>query len=68
MRVLHIYYIGSPLAGFFANGEIGPAGISGVSPAARGALRTELHGFTSVYAMLWEAQPPAEEGEGEAAP
>ena len=53
----------TPLAGFFCNGEIGPAGVR--LPAARGEedaapFKTHLHGFTSVFAMLYETAPPVE--------
>jgi len=39
-----------PLAGFFCNGEIGPIGVSGLSTQSK---QTHLHGFTAVFAMLW---------------
>ncbi|KAG8458143.1 hypothetical protein KFE25_011674 [Diacronema lutheri] len=38
-----------PLGGFFANGEIGPVGIS----LGGGGSRTHMHGFTSVLALLF---------------
>jgi small ligand-binding sensory domain FIST len=48
-----------PVAGFFANGEIGPVGIRSVEMAAKDAeqadstaTKTFLHGFTTVVAML----------------
>ena len=50
---------GSPIAGFFANGEIGPVGIRTSEMAAKDAEHsnkptssTFLHGFTTVVAML----------------
>lgn len=49
----------SPIAGFYANGEIGPVGIRTSEMAARDAEDAEkstsstfLHGFTTVVAML----------------
>jgi len=55
---------GVAVAGFACNGEIGPIGVSGLdSPdetravASPGASRTHLHGFTSVFAMLWDTTP-----------
>jgi small ligand-binding sensory domain FIST len=41
---------GKPIAGFFANGEIGPVGISGYgSTITQG---THMHGFTTVVGLL----------------
>lgn len=45
------------LGGFFCNGEIGPAGVRLPAPSGDGEpapFRTHLHGFTSVFAMLYE--------------
>lgn len=47
----------SPLGGFFCNGEIGSAGACLPAPSNDGEpvpLRTHLHAFTSVFAMLYE--------------
>lgn len=41
----------SPVAGAFANGELGPAGVAGVG---LGAKKTEMHGFTNVAAVFCE--------------
>ncbi|KAL3944111.1 MAG: hypothetical protein SGBAC_001795, partial [Bacillariaceae sp.] len=41
------------IGGFFANGEIGPVGISGGS-ASREEKESHLHGFTTVVAMIYE--------------
>jgi small ligand-binding sensory domain FIST len=50
---------GSPIAGFFANGEIGPVGIRSAEMAAKDQEQSDktcshtfLHGFTTVVAML----------------
>lgn len=41
---------GGPVGGFFANGEIGPVGIAGVS--STNDEGTYLHGFTTVAALI----------------
>ena len=50
------------VGGFFANGEIGPVGISGGSAASREEKASHLHGFTTVVAMIYEklGQPAGE--------
>lgn len=40
----------SPIAGFFANGEIGPVGISGFDSKTKQG--THIHGFTTVIGLL----------------
>ena len=48
---------GSPLGGFFCNGEIGAPGVRLPVPSGSGEpdpFRTHLHAFTSVFAMLYE--------------
>ena len=45
------------LAGFFCNGEIGPAGVRLPPPSGEeepAPFQTHLHGFTSVFAMFYE--------------
>jgi len=48
-----------PIAGFFANGEIGPVGLAGFSPTSTsggsvGNHNSYIHGFTTVVAILCE--------------
>jgi small ligand-binding sensory domain FIST len=43
---------GASVAGFYANGEIGPVGLAGFSKSNTGG--TFLHGFTTVVALLCE--------------
>ena len=46
-----------PLAGFFCSGEIAPVGARGVSVSdgeGSGSCRTYLHGFTSVFAVIYD--------------
>ena len=50
-----------PLAGFFCSGEIAPVGARGVSASdgeGSGSCRTYLHGFTSVFAVIYDKSPP----------
>mmetsp|Transcript_26752 Transcript_26752/g.54736 ORF Transcript_26752/g.54736 Transcript_26752/m.54736 type:complete len:533 (-) Transcript_26752:63-1661(-) len=42
----------SAIAGFFANGEIGPVGISGFGSSSLSPSQTHMHGFTTVVAIL----------------
>jgi small ligand-binding sensory domain FIST len=44
------------VAGFYANGEIGPVGLAGFSTTRGGPTGTFLHGFTTVVALLCERQ------------
>ena len=51
-----------PTAGWFGNGEIGPLGA--VLPGGgREKVKTHLHGFTSVFAMIYDTSGDAEEAE-----
>jgi small ligand-binding sensory domain FIST len=45
-----------PIAGFFCNGEIGAVGARGLAPVADDAeaVRSLIHGFTSVVALLYD--------------
>ena len=45
-----------PIGGFFCNGEIAPLGVRGVAPSDDDpdAWRAHVHGFTSVFALLWD--------------
>jgi small ligand-binding sensory domain FIST len=43
---------GASVAGFYANGELGPVGLSGFSKSNTGG--TFMHGFTTVVALLCE--------------
>jgi len=48
---------GGPVAGFYANGEIGPVGLAGFSPTTDAERRSSgsgshIHGFTTVSAYL----------------
>lgn len=53
------------IAGFFANGEIGPVGIAG-GAALREEKASHLHGFTTVAAVSYEkiGQPAKEAAKG----
>lgn len=56
------------IGGFFCNGELGSVGAAGLANPAdehAAALPTYLHGFTSVYAMLYDTSKGTDEGEGE---
>lgn len=51
---------GSPVAGFFANGEIGPVGLAGISTANLDSTTgTHVHGFTTVVALLCDMSSSA---------
>jgi small ligand-binding sensory domain FIST len=51
-----------PTAGWFGNGEIGPLGA--VLPGGgRDKVKTHMHGFTSVFAMIYDTSGDAEEAE-----
>ena len=54
-----------PVGGFFANGEIGPVDTGGLAPPREGAEGTQLHGFTSVLALLYEQPPREGDADGE---
>ena len=46
-----------PIAGFFCNGEIGAVGARGLAPVSDDdaeAVRSLIHGFTSVVALLYD--------------
>jgi len=49
------YESAPPIAGMFANGEIGPVGISGFGPDSNTA--SHVHGFTTVIGLLCEFSP-----------
>ncbi len=51
-----------PIGGFFCNGEIGPVGAAGLSQGA--AAKTHLHGFTSVFALLYDTSAESSSGGG----
>ena len=53
---------GGPVAGFFANGEIGPVGIAGITSTPDSG--TYLHGFTTVVALLCDMGPSSREDDG----
>ena len=51
-----------PLNGFFCSGEIAPVGARGVSASdgeGSGSCKTYLHGFTSVFAIIYDKSPAA---------
>ena len=53
---------GLPIGGFFCNGEMGPLGVKGIAATrSRAELKTYLHGFTSVFALMYDMAPPAEQ-------
>ena len=55
------------VGGFFCNGELAPIGVSGLGGGAGGAASTttHLHGFTSVWAFVYDTRAAAEpEGRG----
>ena len=47
-----------PIAGFFCNGEIGAVGARGLAPVSDDAeaVRSLIHGFTSVVALLYDTR------------
>lgn len=52
----------TPLGGFFCNGEIAPLGVQGLDPSSTDKT-THLHGFTSVFAVLYDTRPTTDEEE-----
>jgi len=49
-----------PTGGFFCNGELAPVGASGLDASPSPAPRpTHLHGFTSVWALIYDTTPEA---------
>ena len=55
-----------PLSGFFCSGEIAPVGARGVSASdgeGSGSCKTYLHGFTSVFAIIYDKSPAAAQTE-----